>query len=63
MFQTTDLNSKIVSILKDYGAIPLGFLAKRLDRQPSEIMNSIEELRKRDVLEIQGDTVKLKGKL
>lgn len=63
MFQTTDLNSQIVTILKDYGTIPLDFLAKRLGRQKTEITESIDDLKDRDVVEIQGDNVKLKSAL
>jgi hypothetical protein len=63
MFQTTDLNSKIVTILKDYGTVPLDFLAKRLGRQTIEISESIDDLKEKNVLEIEGDSVKLKSAL
>ncbi len=61
MFQTADVNSKIVTILKDYGTVPLDFIAKRLGRGKIEISQSVDDLEKRDVLEIQGDNVKLKS--
>jgi hypothetical protein len=63
MFQTADLNSKIVTILKDYGTVPLDFIAKRLGREKIEISQSVHDLEKRDVLEFRGDNVKLKSAL
>lgn len=60
MFITTDLNSQIISILKDYGAVPLDFLAKRLRKQRSEITDNIKDLSQKQILEIKGEEVSLK---
>lgn len=59
MFQTADIHSQIIAILRDYGAVPLDFLAKRLGRQKSEITENIDELVQKDVLEIRDEKVNL----
>ena len=60
MFITADVNSQIISILKDYGAVPLDFLAKRLRKDKAEIAKSVEGLSKEGIVEITGEEARLK---
>jgi predicted transcriptional regulator len=52
-------NTKIVSLLRDYGPVPKGFLANLLGRRPEELDSDLEDLRSKGVLKIDGDKVQL----
>jgi predicted transcriptional regulator len=62
MFITTDVNSQIISILKDYGTVPLEFLAKRLRKDKSEIAKSVDDLSQKHIVRISGEEVGLARK-
>jgi predicted ArsR family transcriptional regulator len=53
------LNTAIVTTLKEYGPIPVDFLAKLLGRRTAEILEYLESLEREGVVRRDGEKVSL----
>ncbi len=53
----TSLAVSIVSILKNYGEVPLDFLVQALDRQEPEILEALAGLEQEGISRREGETV------
>lgn len=62
MIESKGLSMLIVITLKEYGTIPIDFLAKVLGRRPSEIEEYLENLERERVIERKGEKVSLSSK-
>lgn len=53
------LNSAIVSVLRAYGEVYIDFLAHALGRRPPEILESLQDLERKGVIDRKGEKVSL----
>jgi hypothetical protein len=63
--QGIGLATAIISVLRQYGSVPIEFLAARLNRQPEELRECLESLMSMDTIGLRKDpaditTVELK---
>ena len=59
--QTQTTATAIVQALKEYGEIPVGFLARVLGRRQSEIQDSLQALEEKHLVHRSEDRVKLES--
>ena len=62
MIESLGLNTRIVSVLKKYGTVPVDFLAKSVGRRKSEIEDDLKTLQDMDVIKYDGKNVSLSKK-
>ena len=63
MRESLGLNTLIVTTLKEYGTIPVYFLARILGRRTSEIVDYLEGLEQEGAIKREGEHVGLSSKI
>lgn len=62
MAKPLGLNTTIVNVLREYGEIPVGFLAELLARRADEIESNLNHLQEVGAVARDGDKVRLAKK-